>query len=78
MLFGDRCLWCMRCIYGCPMKAITNEHMGFFILEGGYSLERLAKLELEPFDFGEEKLDFWTRYFRKYFSQEFADSRRRQ
>lgn len=36
--FGKQCLICMRCIYGCPTKAIYSKRMDFVILKQGYNL----------------------------------------
>ncbi len=40
-VFGSSCLWCMRCIYACPKKAIYSRGMQFAILDNGYDLKRV-------------------------------------
>ncbi len=37
--FGFKCLMCMRCIYGCPEKAIGPYISRFIPIKGGYRLE---------------------------------------
>lgn len=64
--FGDSCMWCMRCIYDCPQGAIRGTHMDFFILGGGYSLDRVREAPFEPIDFAAPRPSPWHRYFRRY------------
>lgn len=46
--FNHSCTLCMKCIYGCPKKAISLKVFNSAILKDGYDLERLeAKLPLE-------------------------------
>ena len=40
-VFGSDCLWCMRCIYACPKKAIYSRGMQFAILKNGYDLKHV-------------------------------------
>ncbi len=48
--FKDRCVICMRCIYGCPAGAIRVR--GKFVLKNGYDLDaveqRMKDVKLEP------------------------------
>lgn len=69
VVFDNACVWCMRCIYNCPQKAIDNKYMNLFILKGGYSLARIRALPFEPIDFEGPKLPFWHKYFRRYFNE---------
>jgi ferredoxin len=69
VVFDNACVWCMRCIYNCPQKAIDNKYMNLFILKGGYSLARIRALPFEPIDFEGPKLPFWHKYFRQYFNE---------
>jgi ferredoxin len=69
VVFDNACVWCMRCIYSCPQKAIDNKYMNLFILKRGYSLARIRALPFEPIDFGDPKLPFWHKYFRRYFDE---------
>jgi ferredoxin/flavodoxin len=49
-LFGDNCVMCFRCIYGCPRKAMHSED--FQVLKIGFDLKaverRMAGKELKP------------------------------
>jgi ferredoxin/flavodoxin len=65
--FGKKCIWCMRCIYSCPRKAIYNKYMNFFILKGGYSLRRILNLPRTPINFAAPRLSTWHAYYREYF-----------
>ncbi len=38
-VFGSRCVVCLRCVYGCPQKAITPGFGKFFVLKDGYDLK---------------------------------------
>lgn len=66
--FDNTCVWCMRCIYNCPEKAISNKYLNFFILKGGYSLARIRALAFEPIDLQAPSVPFWHKYFRRYFA----------
>ena len=50
VVFKDDCAVCLRCIYGCPMKAITLK--GVFVLKSGYDLNdvinRMKGVDLIP------------------------------
>jgi ferredoxin len=41
MVFSDRCLFCMRCIYQCPQRAIASKGYQFCVLKNGYNLEKI-------------------------------------
>lgn len=44
--FSGKCHMCMKCIYRCPVKAITPRIAKSFVLKGGYDLALLYKEEL--------------------------------
>ena len=52
--FGWRCIICLRCLYGCPQKAIFTKLLSFIVLKEGYNLnkleERKADIKLEPIE----------------------------
>lgn len=52
--FGDRCVLCLRCIYGCPVKAIYSQHYSPLLVKEGYSLDKIEKrmndIEILPLD----------------------------
>jgi len=41
--FGRDCFLCLRCIYGCPNKALMAGTLKFIILKDGYDLKALEK-----------------------------------
>lgn len=41
--FGNECVLCLRCIYGCPNKALMAGRFKFIILKDGYDLKALEK-----------------------------------
>jgi len=41
--FGDRCVACLRCIYGCPAKAICFRHLKMIPLKNGFNLDEFEK-----------------------------------
>ncbi|MCG8684551.1 MAG: EFR1 family ferrodoxin, partial [Desulfobacterales bacterium] len=51
-MFGVECLLCLKCIYGCPNKALEAGTLKFTILKEGYDLNALEKrmegVELAP------------------------------
>ncbi len=46
-VFQDKCTLCLRCIYGCPQKAISADIPDFIILKNGYDLSETEKEEIE-------------------------------
>lgn len=38
--FGFSCMMCMRCIYDCPVKAITPRISKFIPVKGGYNIDK--------------------------------------
>lgn len=44
--FGSRCIFCMRCVYSCPARAIGSRLFGFTILKrynGGFNIDTVLK-----------------------------------
>ncbi len=42
-VFGNRCVICLRCVYGCPQKAINARYGQFAVLKDGFDLDAVAK-----------------------------------
>lgn len=42
-IFGRECLLCLKCIYGCPNKALNAGTFKFIILKEGYDLKAIEK-----------------------------------
>jgi ferredoxin len=38
--FKLSCLWCMRCVYGCPQNAIRHRLLSFCVVSGGYDIQK--------------------------------------
>lgn len=51
-IFSNRCHLCLKCIYGCPQKALTPGIGKFVVIKGGYDLHHF--LENAPLN---EKVD---------------------
>ena len=41
--FGWKCIFCMRCIYNCPNKSISPRFLNFFVLQEGYSIDKIIQ-----------------------------------
>jgi len=42
-VFGEDCILCLKCIYGCPKQAIEAGALRFIVLKEGYDLQALEK-----------------------------------
>jgi ferredoxin len=42
-VFGERCVICLRCFYGCPLKSIYLKKNGWMTVKDGFSLDNLEK-----------------------------------
>lgn len=42
--FGDQCHFCMKCIYGCPNKALQPGIFKFAVIKEGYCLQDISKI----------------------------------
>jgi ferredoxin len=40
--FGWDCMWCMRCIYACPQRAISPRFSKPFVLRKGYDIRAIV------------------------------------
>jgi ferredoxin len=43
-VFGKKCYFCMRCLYGCPQKALAPRFGKFFVIREGFSLSDIKKM----------------------------------
>lgn len=41
--FGVHCLWCMKCIYSCPRKALRPRIFKFSVLKKGFNIKQMIK-----------------------------------
>ncbi len=41
--FGDQCHFCLKCIYGCPSKALHPGTMKFVVIQEGYCLKDITE-----------------------------------
>ena len=42
--FGFRCLWCLKCIYSCPRKALIPRILKFSVLKRGFDIKQMNKV----------------------------------
>ncbi|RCX13840.1 hypothetical protein DFR58_11676 [Anaerobacterium chartisolvens] len=51
-VFGGSCIFCLKCIYGCPKKALKPGMLKFIVIKEGYDLkaveERTRGIRLRP------------------------------
>jgi len=65
--FGENCLWCMRCVYDCPSKAIEASSMQWCIIKGGYQLRHYTEATDTNRTFITSKSSGYWKHFREYF-----------
>jgi ferredoxin len=41
--FGFRCMFCLKCIYACPTKALSPGILKFTVLKNGFHLEKMVQ-----------------------------------
>lgn len=46
-VYGNKCVTCMKCLYGCPQKALSPRYGKFIMLKEGFSLADAEKAALE-------------------------------
>jgi flavodoxin/ferredoxin len=64
--FGWDCIWCMRCLYNCPVTAIKPRIFGFVAVKGGYNIYKIIKDDSISSDFIKEKGKGYYKHFNKY------------
>ncbi len=69
--FGLKCIICMRCIYGCPVDAISPKFMKFFKVKNWYDLKKLSNIDRNTFKESEDMKPFFNRY-REYLNDKDA------
>lgn len=65
-VFGDNCLFCMRCIYNCTENAIYSKNFNFCVLKDGYSIENIIENEKNGDHYLTDKTRGYYRHFYKY------------
>jgi len=66
--FGWKCIICMRCIYGCPVNAITPVVFSFFKLKKWYDLKTIERENSDNID-----TEYRNRKFYKMFEKYLKD-----
>ncbi|MDF2567273.1 MAG: Ferredoxin [Oscillospiraceae bacterium] len=46
-VFGGECVLCLKCIYGCPAKALSLSGDKFIVIKQGYDLDTIEQLKSE-------------------------------
>lgn len=41
--FGFRCIWCLKCIYNCPCKALAPRILKFSVLKNGFDVKKIIE-----------------------------------
>ncbi len=41
--FGFRCIWCLKCIYNCPCKALSPKILKFSVLKKGFNVNKIIE-----------------------------------
>ena len=60
--FGFQCMWCLKCIYNCPCKALTPGILKSTVLKDGFDLKKMnsmAMKETAKTDFQKNKDVLW-------------------
>ena len=76
-MFGDRCVLCLRCVYGCPERAIQPGMLKSVVLKDGYDLAGVEKRMAGKTDFPPMKemaSGLMLKGVRKYLQQGQADA----
>lgn len=45
--FGFRCIWCMKCIYSCPKRALSPRFLRFTVLKNGFSIKKMKDAAMQ-------------------------------
>ena len=73
-VFGDQCVLCLACLYGCPHHALQPGFLKWILVPGGYDLAALERLGPpdEPVDVGALAHGYLWSGIRKYLLEEDA------
>lgn len=63
LVFHDRCILCMRCIYQCPSGSLVNPYLKFFVLKEGYDNDPILSDASIP---GEYLTSATRGYYKRY------------
>lgn len=66
ILFGKECLWCMRCMYSCPEKAIKPGILRSTMLKNGYNIKNIITDDSISGDFVDEATKGFYKHFYRY------------
>jgi ferredoxin len=69
IIFGNKCTFCMRCVYICPEKAISNKYMNFFVIKEGYNIQRVIDDPKIKGNFITHRTKGYFKHFYKYISK---------
>ncbi|MBY9008217.1 MAG: EFR1 family ferrodoxin [Candidatus Lokiarchaeota archaeon] len=67
--FGYNCLACYRCVYGCPLKAITLRYFKFSIVKGGYNIEKILRNPKTSANYITDKTKGYYKIFYNYIKE---------
>lgn len=73
--FGEECVICLRCVYGCPKKAIVPGACPRFVLKNGYDIAALEARFSEQQEFpplSKTARGPWMAGVRKYLQEEYS------
>ena len=68
--FGNKCTFCLRCVYLCPVKSIKNKYMNFLILKEGYNINKVIQNSSLKGNFVTQKTRGYFKHFYKYLERE--------
>jgi ferredoxin/flavodoxin len=70
ILFDSQCVFCMRCIYGCPVNAIIPRYLKFLIIRPWFDVEKIGKDPAIKETYITQKTKGYFRHFYTYLSKE--------
>ncbi|MFX1568145.1 MAG: EFR1 family ferrodoxin [Promethearchaeota archaeon] len=68
--FDKKCTFCMRCVYLCPKKAISNKYFNLFIIKEGYNIINILKKPNIKGNYISNKTKGYFKHFYRYFIQD--------